>query len=86
MIYSELNELRELYNVISRSWYHVQRIYVLINKFGSCDQKCCRYDENFIGFLLLCLLLNISLSTLFSTEKSHVFHQREGFKIQDNYI
>ena len=35
----DLELLRRVYDVISRYWTHIQRIYTFLNKVGSCDQN-----------------------------------------------
>ena len=47
----ELNKLQEVNYVISSSWSHIQRIYVLLNKVGSLARKCYWYEKKLSSLL-----------------------------------
>ena len=75
----ELNELRKVYYVIWPYRSHIKCIYILLNKVVLCGQNFHQYDEHFIKLVLLSSFLNISISTLWSTNNYHVCQQQDVF-------
>ena len=59
----DIELIRRVYDVISRYRYHVQSIYVLLDKVSLRAQKSPQYNENVIEVVLLRPLPIISLST-----------------------
>ena len=66
----ELNEPREVYYVISHSWYGDQRIYVFLNKVGSHDQNFHWYNENIHQYCITTFII-LYLIIYPVIEKSH---------------